>query len=344
MDKAHDVPGELEWRGYGDFALFRDTDAKIAQHEAHLAALPDTDEVRVARARHAYALAGLYWAKHDYDESFNYFQQAARLAGRLNDVRFQSWCYNGLGDALVGMDRHDEAIAAYQRALTLDATSAYAYVSLGGVYGDLLDRYEEAIAAYGRALELGGLNPHLVSITHNGLGNFYYALGRDEEAIAAYQRAVEADPGYLSPHDNLGNIHMKQGAFPEARSHFQERVRLRPGHSLGAYVSLGIMARHEGDPESEAFFRCALEVFEAAWHARYDTLTGLLQNKALALIGLGRRAEALSTLREMLAQRVPGDMIEFFRYELLRTAPRPPDGIDEMVALLRQAEGIPRTG
>lgn len=279
MEKADEFPEELAWRGYGNFALFQDTDAKIAQHKAHLAGLSLTEETCAARVRHIYALAGLYWAKHEDVEALAYFQQAARLAEQLEDLQFQSWCYNGLGDAYEGMGGYDEAVAAYQRALDLDATSAYAYMSLGCVYGDLLNRHQEAITAYQRALELGGLNAHLVSIVHCGLGNVYYALGDEETAVTAYQRAVQADPGFLSPHDNLGCIAMKRRDFHTARRHFQERIRLQPQHSLGARVSLGIMARHEGDPNSKTHFHRALESFEAAWQARYDTVAGLLEKK-----------------------------------------------------------------
>jgi tetratricopeptide (TPR) repeat protein len=334
MNETYEISGELEWRGYGNFALFKDTGAKIARHKAQLAELPHADDTLVARARHTYALASLYWARHENDESLAYLQRALGLAERLQDRRLQSWCCNGLGDVYADMGRHDDAIAAYQRALFFDATSAYSYLSLGGEYGWFLGDHKGAIAAYERALELGGLDAHLVSIVHNGLGEEHRALGDEEAAIAAYQRAIEADPGFLSPHNNLGSIYMKRHAFPEARHHFEERIRLRPQHSLGAYVSLGIMARHEGDPAAEACFRRALESFEAAWQARYDTPAGFLEKKALALIGLGHRVEALQTLREMLAQREPGDEIELYRYELLRTAPCPPDGIDEMIALL----------
>jgi hypothetical protein len=45
----------------------------------------------------------------------------------------------------------------------------------------------------------------------------------------------------------------------------------------------------------------------------------------------------------MLTQRVPGDDVELFRYELLRMAPDPPDGVDEMIALLQQAESVSGT-
>jgi tetratricopeptide (TPR) repeat protein len=162
-------------------------------------------------------------------------------------------------------------------------------------------------------------------------------LGDEEAAIAAYQRAIEADPGFLSPHDNLDGIYMRRHAFGEARHHFETRIRLRPQHSLGAYVSLGIMARHEGDPGSEVHFCQALESFEAAWKARYDTPAGLLEKKALALFGLGQREEALQTLHEMLARREPGDEIELYRWELLRTAPNPPEDVDEAILLLHKS-------
>ena len=80
-----------------------------------------------------YALAGLHWAKHEDDEAFGYFQQAAGLAEQLADAQFQSWCHNGLGDVYAGVGCYDEAVVAYQRALALDATSAYSHMSLGCV-------------------------------------------------------------------------------------------------------------------------------------------------------------------------------------------------------------------
>jgi len=64
---------------------------------------------------------------------------------------------------------------------------------------------------------------------------------------------------------------------------------------------------------------------------------GLLAGKAIALLCLGQKDKALAALKEALAQRLPGDVIEFTRYELLRAAPQPPEGIEEMIALLRSA-------
>lgn len=78
-----------------------------------------------------------------------------------------------------------------------------------------------------------------------------------------------------------------------------------------------------------------LAQWERAWQDRYQSPAGLLANKAIALLCLGRKEEALQTLKEALARRRPGDTIELDDYELLRTAPEPPAGIEEMIALLK---------
>jgi len=55
------------------------------------------------------------------------------------------------------------------------------------------------------------------------------------------------------------------------------------------------------------------------------------------LLCLDQKDEALQVLKDAIAQMTPGDTIEFESYTLLQTAPAPPDGIEEMIALLKQA-------
>ncbi len=234
---------------------------------------------------------------------------------------------------LVEIGKRDEAVAAYQRAIELDPKVAYSHRGLGNVYRDL-GRHDEAIAAYQRAIELDPKD----AAPHNGLGSVCRDLGRYDEAIAAFQRAIELDPQSASPHNNLAGIYMDRREFVKARHHFNERVRLAPDTALGALVSLGIIARYEGSADSGGYFRRALDVWDTAWRTRLQTPAGLLENKALALVCLGQREEALKTLHEALAQRMPGGKIEFFRHELLKEAPNPPEGIGEMIALLHEAE------
>jgi len=64
----------------------------------------------------------------------------------------------------------------------------------------------------------------------------------------------------------------------------------------------------------------------------------LLENKAKALLCLGKKDEALQTLAQSIAQMQPGDTIELDDWELLRTAPAPPAGVQEAIAMLQEAQ------
>jgi len=243
--------------------------------------------------------------------------------------------HNGLGNVYADQGRQEEALAAFQRAIELDPTYAYPHNGLGNVYRDL-GRQEEAIAAYRRAIELDPTDAY----PHNGLGTVYRALGRQEEAIAAYQRAIELDPTLATPHNNLGDEYLQLGRLEEAEAEFQERTRLSPDDALSAEVCLGVIARHRGDNEAAArHFERALAIWDTGWQRRLQSPAGLLENKALALLGLGRPQEALAALRQALDQRLPGETIDFYIYDLLAAASESPAGLEEMMALLREAAG-----
>jgi tetratricopeptide (TPR) repeat protein len=104
------------------------------------------------------------------------------------------------------MGRHEEAIAAYQRAIKLDPDFAYPHNGLGTVYADL-DRHEEAIATFQRAIRLDPDD----AFPHNGLGIVYRQLDRHKEAIDAYQQAIELEPGYATAYNSLAACYRKLG-------------------------------------------------------------------------------------------------------------------------------------
>jgi len=114
--------------------------------------------------------------------------------------------------------------------------------------------------------------------------------------------------------------------------------RAGPENPFTPLVALGVIARHQGLAESAEHFQRALEQWDAAWRARWQTPAGLLENKAKALLCLGKKEEALQTLAQAIAQMQPGDTIELDNWELLRTAPAPPVGVEEAIAMLKEAQ------
>lgn len=221
---------------------------------------------------------------------------------------------------------------------TVAARAELHYV-LGGLYA-FEQEFEKAEQHLKKMLELAeetGDRRQMVNCL-NGLGNVYRAMGQTEAAIAAYRRALELDSKFYTAHNNLAGVYLELERLDEAIPHLQKRVELSPDDALAARVMLGILARHQGrNDEARQQFETALGLWETAWQRRLQTPAGLLENKALALLGAGQPKEALSTLQEALARRVPGDKFDLKLYELLATAPEPPPGLDEMRELLEVA-------
>ena len=206
-----------------------------------------------------------------------------------------------------GLDTSNAAIQAAMSAI-LDAQSALAGLSPAVRDADwyrlMADRHEEA--------------------------------GRYEEALAAYQRALALDPADPFTHNNVAGVYLRLGRLQEAQREYEERVRLRPEDALNALVHLGIIACRQGDQEmANAHFTKALDIWDTAWERKLQPPAALLENKALALLGLNRTDEAIATLEEALDCRSPDDTIDVYDYQLLASSPQPPQAIDRVLAILQ---------
>ncbi len=243
--------------------------------------------------------------------------------------------------------RFPEALAAYERAeRALPADCEALKKRLGEALDDLANELmwpqDTGSAIYSPEAER--ILPKVVAWLPEKQGAWYRLgvilnlAGRYEEAIAAYQRAIELDPNLATPHNNLANVFVELGRFDEARHEYNERIRLAPENPFRPLVALGVIARYQGLPESDEHFRRALEHWDAAWRARRQTPAGLLEDKAKALLCLGRKEEALQTLAQAIAQMAPGDTMDLDDWELLRTAPAPPEGVEQAIAMLKEVQ------
>ena len=321
-EALYDLAGEFLWPQGGRGAVYSD----LKRYDEALAAYQRAIELDPQFAYPHHGMGLVYRALKRYEEALAAYQRAIELDPQ------DAYPHYGMGLVYRALGRYEEALAAYQRAIELDPQFAYPHHGMGLVYR-ALKRYEEALAAYQRAIEI---DPQYAA-PHNNMGNVYRALGRYEEALAAYRRAIELDPQDAHPHNNMADIFIQQGKFDEARRELNERIRLAPENPFTPLVTLGILARHQGLPESDQHFQDALAHWDAAWRLRWQSPAGLLENKAIALLCLGKKEQALQALQEAIAQMGPGDTIEFKRYTLLQTAPQPTEGIAEMVEQLRAA-------
>ena len=90
------------------------------------------------------------------------------------------------------LKRNDDAITAYDKALTLKPDLANAWLGRGNVFADL-KLYEEAIAAYDKAI---ALEPDLANAWF-GRGNVFVGLKLYDEALDACNRALSLEPNLI---------------------------------------------------------------------------------------------------------------------------------------------------
>jgi tetratricopeptide (TPR) repeat protein len=132
---------------------------------------------------------------------------------------------NNLGLTLEGLNRVDAAIAAYRKALTMQAGSPHPseqpMLNLATV---LIDRnqLDEALPLLQRAAQIAPNDWKILA----QLGRLYMEKVDLAAARDALERAVAIEPQKASLHFQLGQIYKKSGASEKAQTEFAETQKL----------------------------------------------------------------------------------------------------------------------
>ena len=138
--------------------------------------------------------------------------------------------YN-LGTAYLNEKQYTEAIAAFQKAIALDADFAEAHGQLGLAYLEL-DRFDEAGAAAKEALRLNpNYQPALKLLDelkqeHYDSGLAFLTEEGYDGAIVAFKAAIEIDPGFIEAHHALGLAYLGTGKLDMAKQMAEAALKL----------------------------------------------------------------------------------------------------------------------
>ena len=123
---------------------------------------------------------------------------AVELISRAVSILPAAEFYNNLGDALAGLGRRDEAVAAFERAIALSPAYVKAFNNLG-LARLQQGRVGEAEAALRTAL---AIKPDYARALAN-LAAVYTQSGRHAEALESYRAALQLDPNYATAHSSM---------------------------------------------------------------------------------------------------------------------------------------------
>jgi len=161
-------------------------------------------------------------------------------------------------DVILGAadDTLKTATSAYElgrRATRLDDRNEYAQWALGlSCFG--LQRHEEAITALERAVEL---NPNC-SLAYGSLGTALGLVGRVDEAIANQEIAIRSnprDPSIFFRFSGMAQAHYLAGRYDTAVEWASKAVHIMPQWYLGQFLLVGSLMRAGREADAKAAVR-----------------------------------------------------------------------------------------
>lgn len=195
-----------------------------------------------------------YWKRGQKDAAIKHMERAVELSakdpklvgrlgqmyldvGRAMDAEHQSliaveserdsaeiWALRG--DCLRTRGTHQEALAAYHRALALQPDYAEVKLRVAEIYlGE--NRYDRLLATLDQ-FNPDGDETETPARVHMLRGIAMKNLGRDERAIKHFVNASQRDPSIAEPHLQIAAINLKNQQPREANSRIQTAFDLNP--------------------------------------------------------------------------------------------------------------------
>jgi tetratricopeptide (TPR) repeat protein len=160
------------------------------------------------------------------DKAVAEFQEAIKAAPEKDPNGHLFWARIGEAYDLAG--RNDDAINAYQQAITLKPEVASYYNNLGNILGRT-GKIDEARAAYSKS---AALDPPNAALAWRNFGISLYSAGRMPEAVEPLQKSLEIDPKSAQANYLLGACLVASAEYKQVGD--KMTVTLKPG-TIEAY-------------------------------------------------------------------------------------------------------------
>jgi DNA-binding winged helix-turn-helix (wHTH) protein/tetratricopeptide (TPR) repeat protein len=267
---------------------------------------------RHPEAYDAYLRGRYFWNRRTLEgleKAIDSFRRAIEL-----DEGF-ALAYAGLADCRVLLplyggvpprEAFPQAIAAAERALTLDDTLAEAHTSLAYARFIYERRWQKAETGFRKALELSPEYP----TAHQWYAFLLSALGRHEEAVTRARQARDLDPLSLIINSDLGMI-LSFAHDPGAVEQFRRTLDLDPAFAYARF-GLGLALQQEGRLD-DAVGELGLAASMAPDSPAMEAALG----QALARVG---RADETRRILKVLEERSKKEPVEGSLFAILWTA------------------------
>lgn len=184
------------------------------------------------------AAAQAFYGENDRIKANGIYQELAEMLP--NDVRVHWY----LGRSYNGRDMTEQALAAWEKGLTLDKNFAPIHQDMGYLYQEEED-YAKAEESFEEYLRLAPNEPNAPDC----LADLYRKMGKFDNAIEHYKQAVEMDSTFEMSRYKAATTLFFQGKYEEGRKGLQELMEARAelSHKVYDMAGIGRSYIYEGD-------------------------------------------------------------------------------------------------
>ena len=202
-----------------------DITEQIRTYKAQLAA--DSTQIQTQLQ-----LAKAYLQIEAYTEAVDTYQQViatvevesvTKQTNTPSNPYIPAEAYYGLGLAYTGLEKFEDAITAYQRAIVYRPDWAYSHAALASAYANT-HSYAEALDTYKVAVRLDPTD----EMIHHQLGNVHSKRGNRAAAMQHQQQAVAISPEFAAAHYQLGLLHAQEKQWSNAIASYRTAYELDP--------------------------------------------------------------------------------------------------------------------
>ena len=154
-------------------------------------------------------MANAYLKTGETEKALKAYETAVSLDPTRDDM------YVKLGNLNFSLGRHNEAEAAYRKAVTLNPDETNVF-SLGQLYLNT-DRPLQAVEQFEKVVDL---TPENVN-GYYGLGQAYGRLGDNAAAVGQFEKAIDLQADFYSSYAELGYLYADMGRMEEAQEMFE---------------------------------------------------------------------------------------------------------------------------
>jgi CHAT domain-containing protein/Flp pilus assembly protein TadD len=185
------------------------------------------------------SMAGTYSSSNDYQQGFNYYNQARSLLQKVGDRAGEAEVLNQMSLAYSQMGENQKALDSLQTALRLQrairnpAREAFTLSNIAGIYNSLGEA-QKAIDFYNQALDIQRrVNDRpQQAVTLNSIAAVYSVLGDYQLSIDTYTQALElfrsiGDRTRIGQTlDNIGSVYRLAKDYPKALEFYNQELSI----------------------------------------------------------------------------------------------------------------------